>query len=84
MRLSGMPCGWRVHRRRCGQPDVAVRNLGPSYGKLRMQPVCAMHASYADSSARTRRELRTDVRDDRRFQGNTAAGCRRDDDQAGP
>jgi hypothetical protein len=60
-----MPCGWKTRGRKCGQPHVAVRDLGPTYGKLRMQPVCKMHATYADHSRRMQRSpLMDDLRAD--------------------
>jgi hypothetical protein len=41
-----VPCGWKHRGRKCrAEPTVQVRDLGPSYGKLRLQPVCALHAS---------------------------------------
>jgi hypothetical protein len=43
--LQSMACGWKQRGRKCGaEPTVAVRDLGPSYGKLRMQPVCQLHS----------------------------------------
>ena len=55
--VGPVPCGWKTRGRRCGQPPVTVRDLGPAYGKLRMQPVCKMHATYADHSDRLSRTL---------------------------
>ena len=39
-------CGWKDRRgKRCNQPAVAIRDLGPAYGKLRLQYVCKQHVA---------------------------------------
>ena len=52
-----MPCGWKTRGKRCGDQDVAVRDLGPAYGKLRRQPVCRVHRDYIDALTRSQRRL---------------------------
>jgi hypothetical protein len=49
-----MPCGWKTRGKRCGERDVAVRDLGPTYRKLHMQPVCQVHRDYIDAATRSR------------------------------
>ncbi len=51
-----MPCGWKTRGKRCGQPDVAIRDLGLSYGKLRIQPVCKLHAQQASRDDERKRD----------------------------
>ena len=48
-------CGWKAKGKRCGQPIVGLRDLGPTYGKLRMQYVCKLHANFVDSTERLKR-----------------------------
>jgi len=39
-------------RRKCEEPAVAVRDLGPAYAKLRRQPVRKMHANSQHAAVR--------------------------------
>ena len=51
------PCGWKQRGRRRGEPAVTIRDLGPSYGALHLQYVCAQHAQTIDSRVRLDRRM---------------------------
>ena len=44
-------CGWKDrHGKRCTGRAVAIRDLGPTYGTLRLQYVCEIHANKGDET----------------------------------
>ena len=44
-------CGWKDrHGKHCTRRAVAIRDLGPTYGNLRLQYVCDIHANKGDEA----------------------------------